>query len=308
MADKNYAAGGIYDDILTIKGTPTINKDDLGAPFPVHNVNGFFYPQAIKPTIHDYMKDLEVRDDDIWFFSYPRSGQHWTWNIVYRLTHDLKEAPKGMEEFCMPELVTHDVISSVPSPRIMRTHQLPSSIPQTVWKKKCKAINLVRHPKDVAYSFFKHQTTLLSYGYDGTWEGYLPMWLRGEVAWNDWFKHVQEYKKLAENVDMLFLTYEEMKKDTLGTIKKIAEYLGVRWSEEDYKQLIDETHINVIQSRNQTWDVYARGGQGADIMFRKGQVGEWKQHFTVAQNELFNKVYKERMKGMPFVYDDLLDS
>ncbi|CAH1773160.1 unnamed protein product [Owenia fusiformis] len=307
MAELNYAVGGIFDDIVVTKGTPTIIKDDLGEPFPVHIVDGFTYPQNIRQTVHDEMKDFKVRADDIWLFSYPRSGQHWTWNIVYRLTHDLQEAPKGMEAFCMPELVPHDVISSVPSPRIIRTHQLPSSIPKTVWD-KCKMINIVRHPKDAAYSFYKHQTAALYYGYNGTWEGYLPMWLRGEVAWNDWFKHVQEYKKLAENVDMLFLTYEETKNDTIGTIKKIADYIGVSWSEEDYKKIIDETKIDVMQSRNKTYDAYARDGRGADGMFRKGVVGAWKEHFTVAQNELFNKVYKERMKGIPFVYDDLLDS
>ncbi|CAH1776659.1 unnamed protein product [Owenia fusiformis] len=212
-----------------------------------------------------------------------------------------------MEELCMPELVTNDVTSSVPSPRIMRTHQLPSSIPKRVWN-KCKVINLVRHPKDVAYSLFKHQSTGLLYCYNGTWEGFLPTWLKGEAAWDDWFKHVQEYKRLAENVDMMFLTYEEIKNDTLGTIKKIAEYIGVSWSEEDYKKMVDETKIDVIQSRNKEYDAYAKDGRGADFMFRKGEVGAWKEHFTVAQNELFNKVYKERMKGVTFVYDDLLDS
>ncbi|CAH1773159.1 unnamed protein product [Owenia fusiformis] len=226
MAELNYAVGGIFDDILVTKGTPTIIKDDLGDPFPVHKVDGYIYPQFVRPTIHDYMKDFEVRADDIWFFSYPRSGNHWIWNIVYRLTHDLQEAPKGMEEFCMPELETQNVIGSVPAPRIIRTHQLPSSIPKTVWN-NCKAINIVRHPKDAAYSLYKHHSAALVHGYNGTWEGYLPNWLKGEVVWNDWFKHVQEYKKLAENVDMLFLTYEETKNDTLGTIKKIADYLGV---------------------------------------------------------------------------------
>ncbi|CAH1786230.1 unnamed protein product, partial [Owenia fusiformis] len=293
MAD--ISADEIFGEIFNIKGKPIIHKDGLGAPFPVHNIDEFIYPQYMRSNVHEEMKTFDVRDDDIWFFSFPRSGQHWTWNIVYRLTHDLKEAPKGMEEFCMPELITHDIISSVPSPRIIRTHQLPSSLPQTVWDKTCKTINIVRHPKDVAYSFFKHQSTALTYGYNGTWEGYLPMWLRGEVAWNDWFKHVQEYRKQGENCNMLFLTYEEVKRDTLGSIRKIAEYLGVSWSEEDYNKIVGETHIDVMKSRNEGHDRYARDGRGEDVMFRKGEVGEWKQHFTVAQNELFNKVYKERM-------------
>ena len=35
-----------------------------------------------------------------------------------------------------------------------------------------------------------------------------------------------------------------------------------------------------------------------------GQVGDWKSHFTVAQNEMFNKFYNDRLGHLqiPFKY------
>ncbi|CAH1790860.1 unnamed protein product [Owenia fusiformis] len=309
MAQDNTPVGRIFEEIgiSHIKGEQTILYDALGEPFPVNEIDGFYYPQIIRPDLHEVMKTVNIRDGDIIICSYPRSGQHWIWNIIYRLTHGMEEAPSGYEEFCMPELVGQE-LDKVPSPRVLRTHQLPDTLPKDIWRKSCKVINIVRHPKDVACSFFIHHKTWEPYGYDGTWEGYLPMFLKGEVAWNGLFKHILAYTKKAEETEVMLITFEECKKDTLGVIKKLAKYIGHERSEDDYKQLIEDTRIESIQSRNREYDAYSRGGQGNDVMYRQGKIGDWKNKFTVSQNEMFNKVYKEKMKGTSYVYDNILDS
>ena len=40
-----------------------------------------------------------------------------------------------------------------------------------------------------------------------------------------------------------------------------------------------------------------------DGYIRKGKVGEWKKYFTEEQNELFDKVFKERMAGTGREFD-----
>jgi hypothetical protein len=37
--------------------------------------------------------------------------------------------------------------------------------------------------------------------------------------------------------------------------------------------------------------------------FRKGQVGSWREQFSAAQNDFFNKLYNERMRGTNLEFD-----
>jgi hypothetical protein len=37
--------------------------------------------------------------------------------------------------------------------------------------------------------------------------------------------------------------------------------------------------------------------------FRKGEIGSWKDQFTVAQSELFDRLYAERMAGTGLSFD-----
>ena len=47
-----------------------------------------------------------------------------------------------------------------------------------------------------------------------------------------WFDHVLEWWKHRDAENILFLKYEDMKKDHCGAVKKIAEFIGYNLKEE----------------------------------------------------------------------------
>ena len=46
------------------------------------------------------------------------------------------------------------------------------------------------------------------------------------MVFGDWFDHVLEWWKHRNAENILFIKYEDMKKDHRGAVKKVAEFIG----------------------------------------------------------------------------------
>ncbi|XP_070537455.1 sulfotransferase 2A2-like [Ptychodera flava] len=114
---------------------------------------------------------------------------------------------------------------------------------------------------------------------------------------------------------MLWMTFEDMKADPKKVIKKIADFIGRPLNEDQLDAVVHATSFQVMKERNERavnpgfffekCEKGVREKKGEKIQRvqwqRKGEVGGWKNTFTVAQSEAFDKVYKEQMKG----YEDV---
>ena len=91
--------------------------------------------------------------------------------------------------------------------------------------------------------------------------------------------------------DILFVAFEDAKQDITTEIKRIARFLDLPLSEEKLERIIKDSNISAMKSDDATSDILVRNCTG---YIRSGNTGEWKKHFTVAQNEWFDAKY---MKG-----------
>lgn len=79
-------------------------------------------------------------------------------------------------------------------------------------------------------------------------------------------------------------------------VEKIAKFIGKDLSPETRDLIVRQTSFGAMRSSNHTNYSWFDGMKG-DGHIRKGKVGEWKNYFTEEQNQLFDKVLKEKMKG-----------
>ncbi|XP_067672436.1 sulfotransferase 1B1-like [Haliotis asinina] len=276
--------------------------DGHGNTLTLLEVDGHYYPNSSADVIRG-IRDVTIRNDDVLICAYPKCGTHWLWEIIRLLLVGNTDGEIREKDELHLEFVANDVIEKFPSPRILNTHVQFHQLPQTVQEKKCKIIFLARNPKDVAVSFYHHHKNLpMYYHYHGTWDHYLPLFLEGKVDFGSWFTYMKNWEKEMKNhPELPFLTvmFEDLKEDSLSGIKKMADFLGVKRSEQFYHAVSERTSFGQMQA---TKGRLLKEHGGTSIVYRKGAVGDWKNHFTVGQSEMFDQLYREQMNGCNFSF------
>ena len=85
-------------------------------------------------------------------------------------------------------------------------------------------------------------------------------------------------------------------------MEKIAQFIGKEISPETRDLIVQQTSFDSMKSSEHTNFNWFEGMK-VDGFIRKGKVGQWKNFFTEKQNELFDKVFKERMEGTGIEFD-----
>ncbi|XP_050397613.1 sulfotransferase 1B1 [Patella vulgata] len=265
-------------------------QDAAGKNITVQDVDGRLYP-SFNPDVIRGVSSLKLRDDDVILCSFPKSGTHWSFEICRLLLNgrlDIDIIPKG----CLfADSVPESELNEVDSPRIINTHVRFDRLPSDVKSKKPKIVYIRRNPKDVAVSFYHHTRKLEHYHYDGKFKDYLPLFCDG-VAYGSWFEYVLEWEKIiADNKELsiLELTFEDLKEDPIREIRRMSDFLGVQRNEDLIEEVKDFCNFPTMKDR------FKDKMERHNIYYRKGEVGDWKNWFTVAQNEWFDQLYREKM-------------
>ncbi|XP_021376707.1 sulfotransferase family cytosolic 1B member 1-like [Mizuhopecten yessoensis] len=287
--------------------TVTVSDKD-GASFDMYLCEGIQFPSFsktdLKTTVNRF-KYLQVRDDDVFIASYPKAGKHW----IYEITNSLLTGSMDyLTSYATSGNTWETDFEDIKSPRIITSHFLFKHFPTELSSKKCRVIYITRNMKDSAVSFYSHMRKLGdSTGYSGTFEGFLPLFTSGQVPYGSWFHHTRQWEAVLQehpNLSILYLEYEDMKRNLLTNIRKIAKFLGVEENEELFEKIVEKCDFKKMRSSGTfgaPWKSLTK--DSTSPICRKGQVGDWKNWFTVAQNETFDEIYKKEMKDSKLKFE-----
>ncbi|XP_062840118.1 sulfotransferase 1C2 isoform X2 [Anolis carolinensis] len=191
-----------------------------------------------------------------------------------------------------------DQAEAMPSPRILKTHLPVQLLPRSFWEQNCKFLYVARNAKDCMVSYFHFQRMSKLVPDPGTWDEYFEAFMAGKVGWGPWYDHVKGWWKAKDTHRVLFLFYENIKKDPKREIQKVMQFVGKQLNEATLDKIVHHTSFEVMKDNpmaNRAGVPITVMDQSISPFMRKGTVGDWKNHFTVAQNERFNEDYKKKM-------------
>ncbi|XP_070589512.1 amine sulfotransferase-like [Erythrolamprus reginae] len=269
-----------------------------------------FLPVISSPESIDSLESFEIRGDDIFIITYPKSGTVWTQNILslilYEGHRDGTENITLIDRAPWLEYNVYNVdLPNRPSPRVISSHLPYYLVPKGLQNKKGKIIYVFRNPKDVlvsSYHFYKMITVVET---SREFDVYFERFFAGEVPSSLWLDHVEGWYTHKGDFNILFLSFEEMKKDLRSSVLKICNFLGRELTAKVVNDVVDKATFDRMKADSRTNYAFmdptlADSSQG--VFLRKGTVGDWKNTMTVAQSERFDRVFKERMEKLPFKF------
>lgn len=126
----------------------------------------------------------------------------------------------------------------------------------------------------------------------------------GVSMYGPFWDHVLGYweESLKNPRKVLFLKYEEMKDQPEHQLRKLSEFLGCPFSEEEEKEGVLQGIVKLCSFDNlSNLKINKVGklpsGEDYSVFFRKGEVGDWKNHLTMEMVEHLDKICKEKFDG-----------
>ncbi|XP_067271857.1 amine sulfotransferase-like isoform X2 [Pseudorasbora parva] len=259
MAQQEYKK--LSDKLFTYKGTVVTLETD----------------RVVTPEYIDSLQDFEIRDDDLFVVTFPKSGTVWTQRIITLIYG---------EDF--PDQAKQNTFIQPLMPKALQG--------------KGKIIYVMRNPKDIMVSYFHFSNYMKNLDSSESMDELLGKFFTGCMIGGCWFDHVKGWITNKDKYNILILSYEEMIKDLRSVVVKICEFVGKNLSDAAIDKVVETAtfkHMKKDPLANYEFLSQDDPNLPKGLFLRKGTVGDWKNSLTVAQSECFDRIYQEKMKDVP---------
>lgn len=211
-------------------------------------------------------RDVQIRPDDVFLVSYPRSGSTW---LRFLLGNLLTYGTQTKIDFFSVRWMIPDVhvpeqratLSALPSPRLIKSHsQLNPEYPRVVY--------LVRDGRDVYASYYHYLSE------QGQFEGSFTEFLRREnLPYGLWHEHVESWLATQRDASLLLVRYEDLLAHPHDELERIAAFIDLDPSPAQVNHAVENSSLTRMRKIERT---AGRPYGDPEYRFvRHGTTGRW---------------------------------
>ena len=242
-------------------------------------------------------RDFAVYPDDTFVVSYPRSGNTWTRFLIANLVYPEKNVGFANIEKLIPDTSSQSnrALKSTPRPRIIKSHEYFDH-------RYRKVIYIVRDPRDVALSYYDFQRKYMQIDDAYPLEQYVEDFVQGRlisIGWGTWAENVSSWIcTRGKSTNFLLLRYEDMMKDTIRELTRIAQFFGIEATPTRLQEVIDRSSADRMRELEKLeadrW--IATKNRRKDIPFvRVAKAGGWRTSLPVKSVEQIENAWGDLM-------------
>lgn len=267
------------------------------------NHDGLAWGWPTSRALVEKVKQFPLGASDVMVTAFPKSGTNWVQIMLANLYDDWgtcaitphRRVPQL--EYEAPGMEGYAESLRAQSPRLMKCHLPADRMPISWQANRAKVIYMTRNPKDVCVSF-RYQLQVPNLEFDDDWDFWVERFTTGKTIYGAWLDHVIGWKKYGTEDGVLHITYEETRKDQIGTMRRVIDFLGKPVDEARFQEVMNKASFENMKESGYGDQINIGGPESNRSRFlRKGKVADWKNWFTVAQNELFDERITRKLEA-----------
>uniref|UniRef100_A0A3Q3BES5 Sulfotransferase n=1 Tax=Kryptolebias marmoratus TaxID=37003 RepID=A0A3Q3BES5_KRYMA len=244
----------------------------------LYRFKGVLYPTLMCPEENlKCLDNIKAREDDIMLVAYPKCGECGVEFLKVNFV-------------CLR--LSSQMVEEAPSPRFLGTHFHPDNIPATFKEKKPKMLVVFRNPKDTLVSYYHFCNNNPVLPSVKSWDSFFTDFMSGNVAWGSYFDHALAWEKRMDDPDVMVVTYEDLKQDLSAGIRQVSTFFGFTLTDDQVQQIAGASSFSAMKESSTN----SHGNMGK-VIFRKGEVGDWKNHFTPEQSREMDEAFNKLLAG-----------
>ncbi|XP_058075783.1 cytosolic sulfotransferase 12-like [Magnolia sinica] len=308
----------------------SLPREDSWRYTPLYQYQGIWYTKIGLPGTIACQRHFQARDSDILLATTPKSGTTWLKALAFAIVNRtryrypqhplLTNNPHKLVPFLEVDLYPDNQIhgpDNIPSPAVICTHIPYMALPQSIKDSNCKVVYLCRNPKDVFISLWHFITkwTAETQSYFSLEEAF-DLFCAGVTPFGPFWDHVLGYWKasLEKPEKVMFLKYEDLKREPMVQLKRLAEFLGYPFtSDEERKEVIHDIlrlcsfeNLSNLEV-NKTGKFQHRheylSGLDYKLFFRRGEVGDSSNYLTSQMIERLDGIIEEKLQGYDLKFE-----